>query len=140
MTYWCDAGILKEHSNTVTLLQDRQQTQARVFKYSVNDPNATRQGNAGAVNDPSGAVGGGVGSKMDDDDEDDCGMDGVDGSGVGGAVNNEAAAALDALKREMAVYEQYIVGMLTNLDSLTTDRVHNMLKVRQTLAALFLPS
>ncbi len=32
--------------------------------------------------------------------------------------------------QEMAVYEQYIMGMLTNFDSgLPLDRIHNMLKM-----------
>ena len=29
----------------------------------------------------------------------------------------------------MRVYEQYVMGMLTNLESLPLDRIHNMLKM-----------
>ena len=29
----------------------------------------------------------------------------------------------------LQVYEQYVVGMLTNLESLPLDRIHNMLKM-----------
>ena len=29
----------------------------------------------------------------------------------------------------MRVYEQYVIGMLTNFDSLPLERIHNMLKM-----------
>ncbi|XP_024541138.1 anaphase-promoting complex subunit 2 isoform X1 [Selaginella moellendorffii] len=35
----------------------------------------------------------------------------------------------DQWQQEMNVYESYIVGMLTNLESLPLDRIHNMLKM-----------
>jgi anaphase-promoting complex subunit 2 len=45
-----------------------------------------------------------------------------DGSSGGGA----AEAQLEA---EMRVYEQYVIGMLTNLESLPLGRIHNMLRM-----------
>ena len=44
------------------------------------------------------------------------------GGGGGGA----AEAQLEA---EMRVYEQYVIGMLTNLESLPLGRIHNMLRM-----------
>ena len=46
--------------------------------------------------------------------------------------DNGAAAATQAaaqLAEEMRVYEQYVTGMLTNLESLPLGRIHNMLKM-----------
>lgn len=40
-----------------------------------------------------------------------------------------ADAKAKQLEDEMKVYEQYVVGMLTNLESLPLDRIHNMLKM-----------
>lgn len=31
--------------------------------------------------------------------------------------------------QSMAVYQQYVMGMLTNFDGLPLDRIHNMLKM-----------
>lgn len=43
---------------------------------------------------------------------------------------NVVLVTLHATVQEMAVYEQYIMGMLTNFDSgLPLDRIHNMLKM-----------
>ncbi|RHN44694.1 putative cullin, winged helix-turn-helix DNA-binding domain, anaphase-promoting complex subunit 2 [Medicago truncatula] len=41
---------------------------------------------------------------------------------LGASVENQ-------LRKEMAVYEKFILGMLTNLGSMTLDRIHNMLKM-----------
>ena len=46
-----------------------------------------------------------------------------DGGGGGGGA---AEAQLEA---EMRVYEQYVIGMLTNLESLPLGRIHNMLRM-----------
>ena len=46
-------------------------------------------------------------------------------AGGGGAV----ASAEDQAAAGMKVYEQYVVGMLTNFPSLPLDRIHNMLKM-----------
>ena len=48
-----------------------------------------------------------------------------DEGGGGGAV----ASAEDQAAAGMKVYEQYVVGMLTNFPSLPPDRIHNMLKM-----------
>jgi anaphase-promoting complex subunit 2 len=40
------------------------------------------------------------------------------------------ASMEDQWQQEMSVYESYVVGMLTNFDSLPLDRIHNMLKVQ----------
>ena len=48
-----------------------------------------------------------------------------DDGGGGGAV----ASAEDQEAAGMKVYEQYIIGMLTNFPSLPLDRIHNMLKM-----------
>ena len=42
--------------------------------------------------------------------------------GGGGAADAEAEA-------EMKVYEQYVIGMLTNLECLPLGRIHNMLRM-----------
>ncbi|CAK9234248.1 unnamed protein product [Sphagnum troendelagicum] len=39
------------------------------------------------------------------------------------------ASMEDQWQQEMSVYESYVVGMLTNFDSLPLDRIHNMLKM-----------
>ena len=39
------------------------------------------------------------------------------------------ASAEEQAAAEMAVYESYITGMLTNFDELPLDRIHNMLKM-----------
>ena len=46
-----------------------------------------------------------------------------------GAEQEPASAKAKQLEDEMNVYEQYVVGMLTNLESLPLDRIHNMLKM-----------
>jgi anaphase-promoting complex subunit 2 len=46
-------------------------------------------------------------------------------AGGGGAV----ASAEDQAAAGMKVYEQYVIGMLTNFPSLPLDRIHNMLKM-----------
>jgi anaphase-promoting complex subunit 2 len=53
-------------------------------------------------------------------------MDGVhdDDEHVSGVATAEETAAAG-----MMVYEQYIMGMLTNFPSLPLDRIHNMLKM-----------
>jgi anaphase-promoting complex subunit 2 len=48
-----------------------------------------------------------------------------DEGGGGGAV----ASAEDQAAAGMMVYEQYVMGMLTNFPSLPPDRIHNMLKM-----------
>lgn len=52
---------------------------------------------------------------------------------AGGMGDDEAesavASAEDQLAAEMAVYESYVMGMLTNFDALPLDRIHNMLKM-----------
>ena len=40
-----------------------------------------------------------------------------------------ASTAEAALEQQMGMYEQYIVGMLTNLESLPVGRIHNMLRM-----------
>jgi len=40
-----------------------------------------------------------------------------------------ASMAAEQLAQENKVYEQYIMGMLTNLESLPLQRIHNMLKM-----------
>lgn len=45
-----------------------------------------------------------------------------DGGGAGGAAEAQ-------LEQEMRVYEQYVIGMLTNLESLPLGRIHNMLRM-----------
>jgi anaphase-promoting complex subunit 2 len=47
---------------------------------------------------------------------------GEDGGGAVASAEEQAAA-------EMAVYEQYVIGMLTNFDALSAERIHNMLKM-----------
>ena len=39
------------------------------------------------------------------------------------------ASAEETAAAEMMVYEQYVMGMLTNFPSLPLDRIHNMLKM-----------
>ncbi|KAH7437518.1 hypothetical protein KP509_05G076000 [Ceratopteris richardii] len=39
------------------------------------------------------------------------------------------ASMEDQLQQEMNVYESYVLGMLTNFDTLPLDRIHNMLKM-----------
>lgn len=39
------------------------------------------------------------------------------------------ASAEEQLRKEMTVYEKFIVGMLTNFGSMTLDRIHNTLKM-----------
>ena len=53
-------------------------------------------------------------------------MDGVhnDDEYISGVVTAEESAAAG-----MMVYEQYVMGMLTNFPSLSLDRIHNMLKM-----------
>ncbi|KAL3721483.1 hypothetical protein ACJRO7_033908 [Eucalyptus globulus] len=42
---------------------------------------------------------------------------------------NSVASSEDQLRKEMTVYEKYIVGMLTNFGSMALDRIHNTLKM-----------
>nr|XP_043606823.1 anaphase-promoting complex subunit 2 [Erigeron canadensis] len=66
----------------------------------------------------------------------------VDGTDDGGktAINNEelvadddadrsVASVEDQLRKEMTVYEKFILGMLTNFGSMALDRIHNTLKM-----------
>jgi anaphase-promoting complex subunit 2 len=57
--------------------------------------------------------------------------DGGGGGGGGGADDGAGAVASaeEQAAAEMAVYEQYVVGMLTNFESLSLERIHNMLKM-----------
>jgi anaphase-promoting complex subunit 2 len=40
------------------------------------------------------------------------------------------ASVEEQLRKEMTVYEKFIIGMLTNFGSMTLDRIHNTLKAR----------
>lgn len=54
------------------------------------------------------------------------------GGGVGGLDEERESAVASAEEQEaagMRVYQQYVVGMLTNFDSLPLERIHNMLKM-----------
>ncbi|CAD6338423.1 unnamed protein product [Miscanthus lutarioriparius] len=42
---------------------------------------------------------------------------------------SSVASVEDQLKKEMTVYEKFIIGMLTNFGSMSLDRVHNTLKM-----------
>ncbi|CAN1321478.1 Anaphase-promoting complex subunit 2 [Linum perenne] len=42
---------------------------------------------------------------------------------------SSVASAEDQLRKEMTVYEKYIMGMLMNFSSMTLDRIHNTLKM-----------
>ncbi|KAJ1271596.1 hypothetical protein BS78_06G139500 [Paspalum vaginatum] len=42
---------------------------------------------------------------------------------------SSVASVEEQLRREMAVYEKYIIGMLTNFGSMSLDRIHNTLKI-----------
>eukprot|EP00899_Mesostigma_viride_P018981 jgi/Mesvir1/27084/Mv20772-RA.1 len=42
---------------------------------------------------------------------------------------DEVSGADRKLQAEMAVYEQFVMGMLTNFEALPLDRIHNMLKI-----------
>ncbi|KAL6896859.1 hypothetical protein ACP4OV_007431 [Aristida adscensionis] len=42
---------------------------------------------------------------------------------------SSVASVEDQLKKEMTVYEKFIIGMLTNFGSMTLDRIHNTLKM-----------
>ena len=44
-------------------------------------------------------------------------------------TSDDLASSIKVLLPYMKVYEQYVVGMLTNFPSLPLDRIHNMLKV-----------
>lgn len=44
-------------------------------------------------------------------------------------MGDEAGESADELVNAMAPFETYIMGMLTNFDSLPLDRIHNMLKM-----------
>lgn len=65
--------------------------------------------------------------------EDDMGEGGEHGTEqndrVGGDDGNESMEEAQS-GSDMKVYESFVLGMLTNLDKLTLDRIHNMLKVR----------
>lgn len=39
------------------------------------------------------------------------------------------ASVEEQLRKEMTVYEKFIIGMLTNFGSMTLDRIHNTLKM-----------
>ncbi|CAG9466528.1 unnamed protein product [Pedinophyceae sp. YPF-701] len=81
----------------------------------------------GVLREAPGALERGDGAAPDDGAG---GMD-VDGAGAhggdagGGAVQSEEERA----RAEMGMYQQYIVGMLTNFDGLPLARIHNMLKM-----------
>ncbi|KAK9820288.1 hypothetical protein WJX72_008627 [[Myrmecia] bisecta] len=61
------------------------------------------------------------------------------GPGAGGAgaadtvmddeLTTSVATAEDQLQQEMAVYESFVMGMLTNFERLPLERIHNMLKM-----------
>ncbi|KAK9750744.1 hypothetical protein RND81_02G218500 [Saponaria officinalis] len=62
------------------------------------------------------------------------------GSGINGSSNDEllmgdedgstsVASVEDQLRKEMTVYEKFIMGMLTNFGSMALDRIHNTLKM-----------
>lgn len=49
---------------------------------------------------------------------------------LGDEERESAVASMeDQWQQEMNVYESYVIGMLTNFDSLPLDRIHNMLKM-----------
>ena len=60
--------------------------------------------------------GGGGGPGVDDDDDDDF-------------LRRAGSSAEEAEAAEMKVYEQYVMGMLTNFPSMPIERIHNMLKM-----------
>jgi len=63
-----------------------------------------------------GGGGGGPGVNDDDDDDDDF-------------LRRAGSSAEEAEAAEMKVYEQYVMGMLTNFPSMPIERIHNMLKM-----------
>ena len=50
-------------------------------------------------------------------------------AGGAAAADDGDAAVADTTEQDNAVYEGYIVGMLTNFKSLPLERIHNMLKM-----------
>lgn len=42
---------------------------------------------------------------------------------------NSVASVEDSLKKEMGIYEKFIMGMLTNFGTMTLDKIHNTLKI-----------
>lgn len=55
-----------------------------------------------------------------------------DAAAGGGGEDERENAVASAEEQEaagMRVYQQYVVGMLTNFDSLPLERIHNMLKM-----------
>eukprot|EP01052_Picozoa_sp_SAG31_P013727 SAG31_NODE_833_length_11657_cov_3.652535_5_plen_895_part_00 len=104
VTTWLDKYVLELVSSATSDGGDASDTaQYRV----VHDPKAAE---AAALSDgPAPRVGG--------DEE------GFDGDGAG------SAAAAAQLEQEMAVFESYIIGMLTNLKQLPVSKIHNMLKI-----------
>lgn len=59
--------------------------------------------------------------------------DGEDNAGCGGGGEEERESAVASAEEQeaagMRVYQQYVIGMLTNFDSLPLERIHNMLKM-----------
>lgn len=62
-----------------------------------------------------------VSDKLVDEHRGDIDVMDADGGGI--------SSMEEQLAQEMAVYESYIIGMLTNFDSLPLERIHNMLKM-----------
>lgn len=54
---------------------------------------------------------------------------GLPGDAEAGMEVDEGVTGMDMVQQEMAKLEPYIVGMLTNFDSLPLERIHNMLKM-----------
>nr|GEZ87044.1 anaphase-promoting complex subunit 2 [Tanacetum cinerariifolium] len=48
-------------------------------------------------------------------------------------AEKSVASVEDQLRKEMVVYENYIIGMLKNFDNMALDSIHNTLKVKYSL-------
>ena len=112
MVLWMNRGVVSETSEATYELNTAASSAA------ANNRMMDHRRVTGSMATGGGGGGGpGVNDVDDDDDDDD------DFLRRAGSSAEEAEAA------EMKVYEQYVMGMLTNFPSMPIERIHNMLKM-----------
>ena len=109
MVLWMNRGVVSETSEATYELNT-------VASSATNNKMMEHRRATGSLKTTIATDGGGGGPGENDDDDDDF-------------LHRAGSSAEEVEAAEMKVYEQYVMGMLTNFPSMPIERIHNMLKM-----------
>ena len=109
MVLWMNRGVVSETSEATYELNT-------VASSATNNKMMDHRRATGSLKTTIATDGGGGGPGENDDDDDDF-------------LHRAGSSAEEVEAAEMKVYEQYVMGMLTNFPSMPIERIHNMLKM-----------